>query len=189
MKKKELVQRVMDDAGLQFGDRTTAMVISSVFNSIVGQLFNKDPNQFMFYTKRITLTVNNRVSTLTVPIIQTRVNGSGIPQIMPTGADNDCCPDGTVFYPMPSYALRSKSDVNNLSNIVFYTVTGSKVRFNNSLPKDVTSLLADVVMEFHGYDDDDFFNLPSGVAQLIIDQSVAAIKAKQAHVNIYKPKE
>lgn len=187
MKKKELVQRVMDGAGLKFGDRTVAIDIASVFNTVVGQLFLQDPNQFSVYAKRVTLTVVNRVASLDFPIIQTKTNANGVLRIMPTGAEGDCCPDKTVFYPAPSYALNSSVEANRLANWVFYTVTAPTVRFNDSLPKEVTALLADVVLEFQGYGDDDYLPLPQGVAQMIIDQSIIAAQNNPAYKNIYKP--
>jgi len=188
MTKEEIIQRVLDGAGAEFGARTAAMHINDVFNSVAGQLFARDPNQFQFYTKRITLIVSNRVATITIPLIQTSVNSRGVIRIMPTGADSDCLPDHTEFWPMPSYALRSSVDANKLSWAVFYTVTANTVRFNDSLPAKVTRLLADVAPEFQGWGNTDFIPMPAGVGQMIIDGSIAAMKGDPAYVNIFKRK-
>lgn len=186
MKKKELIQLVIDGAGKRFGKRSAAIHTSNIFNTIAGQLFGRDGNQYNFYTRRVTITVANRVSTLTIPLIQTVLNQKGVIRILPTGADSDCLPEKTVFYPSPSYAIESSVDANKLSWAVFYTVTANTIRFNDSLPKEVTRLLADVVPEFQGYAEDDLIALPAGVAQMIIDAAVASLQGKEADVNIYK---
>ena len=188
MTKKELVQKILDGVGADFGHRTAEQHISSVFNTVIGQLFSTNNNQFRYYTKRITLAVKNRVGTIPIPLIQNSRNGKGVPAIMPTGADDDCCPDGTVFYPMPPFALNSGVDANMMSEFVFYTVTQNEVRFTRSLPKEVKAVLADVVPQFTAYEDDDMINLPSGVEQMIVDQSIAAMKADPAYVPLYKKK-
>ena len=188
MKKEELVQLVLDGAGRQFGERTAAIHIGNIFNTIAGQLFAQDPNQWQFYTMRVLLTVTNRKATLTIPLIQTPNNAKGVIRVMPSGAESDCMPDDTEFYPMPQYALNSSVDANKMSWAVFYTVNNNTVRFNKSLPEGVTSLYADVVPEFSGYDDDDFISLPFGVAQLIIDGAVASLKGEEGYSNIYKKK-
>lgn len=188
MIKKELVQLVMDSAGLEFGDRSVQRQIGLAFTTIVGQLFGRDGNQYGFYTKRVPLVVDHRVATLSVPLIQNAFNSKGVVRVMPTGADSTCLPDRTVFYPAPSYALQSGADANKLSGIVFYTVTANVIRFNESLPDAVTALVADVVPEFSAWDDEDFIPMPAGVAQMIIDSAVAAIKGQPGHINIFKKK-
>ena len=188
MKKKELVQLVMTATDMLFGNRTVAMHLGNAFNSVVGQLFARDLNQYQFYTKRITIDVLNRVTTLTIPLIQTGGNAKGVIRIMPTGSDSACLPDDTEFYPMPAFALRSSTDANSMRMFVFYTVTASTVRFNKSLPKEVTELVADVVPEFHAYLDNDFIQLPQGVAQMIVDAAVSSLKGDPSHANIYKKK-
>lgn len=179
----------MDGAGWEFGHRTAAMCISEVFETLVGQLFARNPNQYEFYTKRVTLTVDNRKAILTIPLIQTPNNANGVLRCMPTGADCDCYPDETVFYPAALSAIKSTVDANNLSDFVFYAVTNNMVYFNKSLPKTITALLADVVPRFHGYDDDDFITFPAGIGQAIIDGSIAAMNANPAYINLYKKKK
>jgi len=186
MKKKELTQLIKDQAGLEFGDRTIALHLTNCFNNIAGQLFLRDINQFNFYTKRITIPVTNRVATLTVPIIQTVGNANGVLRIMPTGADNSCLSDDVEFYAIPSFALKSSVDANNLNWFVGYTVTANTIRFTKNLPKAVTSLLADCVLEFSAYEDDDFIQLPQGSAQMIVDATVASLRGEQPGKNIYK---
>lgn len=188
MTKRELVQKILDGLGAEFGHRTAERHISSVFNTVIGQLFTTNQNQYRYYTKRITLTVKNRVATVPIALIQNASNGHGIPAIMPTGAEDDCCPDDTEFYPAPSFSLHSGADANLMGWVVFYTVTQDKVRFNKSLPKEVTSLIAEVIPQFTAYEDSDIINLPSGVEQMIVDQSIAAMKADPAYINIYKKK-
>lgn len=184
MRKKEIVQQVLDGAGQVFGYRTAERHIANVFSTYVGQLFATNPNNYEFYCKRITLPVSNREAEVTVPLLQLRTNANGVPRIMPTSE----CDTDTEFYPAPAYALRSGADANHISNMVFYVVQGNTIRFNKSLPESVTEVKADVVLEFHGYDDDDFVNLPSGAAQQIIEASVQAMRAEPTKSNIYKTK-
>lgn len=184
MTKEQLIQLVKDLAGVEFGDRTVAIHLGNVFGSVVGQLFSQDNNQYRYYTKRIILPVENRIANLTIPLIQTKSNANGVLKVSPSNPD-----DPTEFYPMPPYALNSGADANKLSWAIFYTVTASEVRFNKSLPKGVTSVLADVIPEFQGYNNNDFINLPAGVQQMIIDGAVAAIKGAPAYQNIYKGKK
>ncbi len=186
MKKDVLVQQVKDICGLEFSDRSVALHLSNVFSQVVGQLFNADNNQYNYYTKRVTLPVTNRVAEITIPIIQTRSNAKGIVRILPVSSDAACDPDDTEFYPSPSYSLNSSSDANHINGFVFYVVTGTTVRFNRSLPKDVTQVLADVVVSFDAYEDEEEISLPAGVAQTIIDGAVAAIKGDPSSSNIYK---
>lgn len=189
MLKKELVQTVLDLAGLEFGHRTAAIAIGQAFNQVVGQLFSQDNGQFQFYCKRVTLPVSNRVAVIDIPIIQCKTNGSGVPRIMPSGADNTCLADDTVFMPMALYALQSSVDANHISTFIFYTVENNQIRFNDSLPKGVTEVLADVVPEFQYYDDNDNVSLPAGVSQIIIDSAVSMLrKDPSGNANIYKKK-
>lgn len=186
MKKLELTQLIMDSAGLQFGNRTAERHIALAFNSICGQLFAKNPNSWEFYCKRILLPVVNRVSKLTVSIIETRTNANGVVRIMPTGADAACEEaDGTEFYACPSFALHSDADANH-TGFVFYTATGNTIRFNKALPSEVTSVLADVVVEYQEYEDSDQISLPTYAADAIVDAAVAAIKGDKSFSNIYK---
>lgn len=182
MKKSELIQIIKDQSGIEFYDRTVAIHIGNVFNHISGQLFSQNPTQWMFYTKKYTLDVTNRVAPLTFSIIQNITNGSGVPKITPVG-------DETFdMYPMPLYALNSSVDANNMSPFVFYTVTNNEICFNKSLPTTVTEVIAHCVVEFKEYADDDLISLPSGASQLIIDGAVAAVKGDPSVTNIYKKK-
>ena len=187
MTKEQIIQLLKDTAGLDFGDRTVALHFTSCFSSVVGQLF-RDTNQWSFYTKQITLTVKNRVAKLTVPIMQFAANSKGVVRIYPTGAEDSCLPDDTEFIPMPSYALHSGADANNISSFVFYVVTAIDVRFNKSLPKAVTELYADCVLEFSAYENTDQVPLPSGVAQMIVDATIVSLKGDIAFKDLYKPK-
>jgi hypothetical protein len=182
MVKDQLTQQVMDMAGVEFGQRTVERIIGGVFTTVIGQLFAADPNQYNYYCKRVTLPVVNRVATLTIPLIQTKYNANGVPRIMLTGDET------TEFYPSPAYSTNSSADANNISGMVFYVVTANNIRFNKSLPDTVTEVLADVVPEYQAYDKDDFINLPAGVAQMIIDGAVAAVKGDPSLTNIYKKK-
>ena len=188
MRKNEIVQAVMDAAGMDFGHRTAAIHISTVFNSVVGQLFARDNNQFQFFCKRVKISGSNRTFIIPMSLIQTYANSKGVVRGMTTGAECPCLPDDSEFYPMPPYALKSSVDANNMADFIFYTVTVSVIRFNNSLPKEVTELLFDVVPEFQEYLDEDIISLPMGVAQAIIDGAVSSLRSDPAHTNIYKPK-
>ena len=181
MTKATIIQLIKDRCGLQFSDRTVAIHLGHVFTSVLGQLFAQNPNQWEFYSKRIKLSVSNRFAALTVPVIQTITNGNGVPRCY--SADGD-----TVFYPSPYYSLTSSADAANLHGFVFYTVTANGIRFSDTLPEDTTEVLADAVLEISAYGDNDFINLPSGVAQTIIDLTVQAVNGGNAHGNIYKPK-
>jgi hypothetical protein len=177
MKKKELIQLIMDAAGVRSVDRTTALHLNNSFNTTVGQLFVRDQGQWAFYRKRITLAVTERVASLEgIPIIQTRTNANGVLSVYPTASD-----DKTVFYPAPYYLMRSSADVTKLSGVVYYSVTPDEVTFSTSLPKEVTELYADIVPELQYYEDDDEIPLPTGIAQVIIDQAVQALKGNIAH--------
>ena len=186
MKKKELIQRIKDKAGLTFGDRTVAIELTNVFNSFVGQLFAGNPNQYEYYSIRITLPVSNRTAQLDIPLIQTKLNGNGVPRIQTTGASDTCFPDDMVFYPAPVFGLSSSVDAAKISGYVFYKVTANAIEFSRSLPSGVTEVLATVVPEISYYDDEDFINLPAGAAEQIIDMTVAALSGQPVAGNIYK---
>ena len=186
MTKKEIIQQVLDGAGLDFGDRTAARHLTNTFSTYVGQLFARDPNQYRFFTKQIHIDIKNRVARIPIPLIQNVSNGKGVPVISPDGVDCECETDGTEFIPMPSYALNSGADANMMSWVVFYTVTHDTIRFNRSMPKDMTSAIATVCPQFHAWGDNDEIPLPDGIGQMIIDSAIAAIKHDPAYQNLYK---
>ena len=186
MKKKELIQRIKDKAGLTFGDRTVAQELSSVFSTVAGQLFATNNNQYEFYSKKVTLPVVNRTVTLDMALIQSKYNGNGVPRIQPTGASCDCFPDDTVFYPTTGYGLNSSVAASKLDSFVFYSVTANTVTFSKTLPIGVTEVIATVVPEISEYDDDDYINLPAGAAQQIIEMTAAALSGQPVAQNIYK---
>lgn len=180
MKKSEITQMVLDGAGKQFGKRTAERHIAHVFNTFVGQLFRTNLNNFEFYVKEVTLTVDCREVTLTTPIIQTANNGNGVLRCY------FACDSDNEFHPVPAFALNSHVDANAIPNMVFYAVTANKLKFGKSFPEGQTEVVAQIVPEFHGYDDDDFINMPTGIAQMIIDGAIASLKGEQAGKNIYK---
>lgn len=186
MKKKELIQRIKDKAGLTFGDRTVGFELTNVFNTVVGQLFASNPNQYEYYSVKVTLPVSNREARLDIPLIQTKLNGNGVPRIQPTGASCDCFPDDTVFYPAPSFGLNTSVDAAKISGYIFYKVTANTIEFSRSLPSGVTEVTATVVPEISYYDEEDYINLPAGAAEQIIDLTVAALSGQQGPGNIYK---
>lgn len=189
MKKSQMIQLVKDAVGTSFGDRTVELHLSDMFSTIAGQLFAKDPGQFNYFTKRVTVPVVNRVGTLPVPVIHTPGNAKGVIRVMPSGADS-CCQDNTEFQPIPYFALNSSTDANNQSWFVGYAVSKGTLRFTRSLPSAVTELLADVVAEFSAYDRDEDIQLPSGVEQMIVDSTVQAFKNSPAYSNVFKtPKQ
>jgi hypothetical protein len=191
MKKSQLIALLKDSCGLDYGDRTVAMHFNNCFQTIVGQLFSRDPNQISFYAKQVKLDVVNRVADISkLPIIQDASNAKGIVRIYPTGSECSCLPDDTEFFPAPAYSARSGAMANHLGWAVFYTVTSSRIQFNKSLNKDVAELYADCVLEFSYYSDDEMIPLPAGVGQMIIDATVQAVKGSPAHQNLYKqPKQ
>jgi hypothetical protein len=93
-----------------------------------------------------------------------------------------------VFYPAPVYGLSINTDASKLSWMVSYRVTGNEIRFSHNLPAEVTEVLAVVVPQFHGYDDDDYIQFPTGAAQMIIDMAISAVRNDPAFINIYKKK-
>ena len=179
MKKKDIVARVMDAAGLQFGNRTVERHIADVFNTVAGQLFRSQPSQWEFYSLQETITVQDRVSTIEKALIQTPQASNGVPRI------TDYCGE-TVFHPVTPSQLNMKVDANRIGQFVFYSVTGNEIRFNKSFPMGEARVIATIIPEFHEYDDDFFINLPAGVAQMIIDGAVASLRGEQAGKNIYK---
>lgn len=180
MKKAEIVQLVLDGAGMQFGKRTAERHIAHVFNTFVGQLFRTNLNNFEFYSKNVPLTADCRECTLDFPVIQTANNGSGILRAY------FACDPSNSFHPAPAYAINSQVDANAMADMVFYSVTGNKIRFGKSFPEGQVEFIAVVVPEFQGYADDDYINLPTGIAQMIIEGSVASLKGEQAGKNLYK---
>ena len=186
MTKAQLIRLVMEGAGKEFGDRTVALKVGMVFESLAGQLFGSNLNQFEFYSRDIILPVTNRVATLTTALIQTKLNGNGCPRIRPTGASCECMPDSTIFYPVPSFGLSLNVDAVKVPGMIFYRVTNGEIQFSHSLPEGVTEVIATVIPQLSEYADDDLITLPSGIAQLIIDQSIAAVRGDAAAANVFK---
>jgi len=186
MNRAQLISLVKDAVGVQFGDRTIALKIGTVFETLAGQLFNVNPGQWEFYSRDVRLTVDNRVATLDIPLIQTKLNGNGCPRIRPTGASCLCLPDDTVFYPAPPYGLSLDVDAVKVNGFVFYRVTNSRIEFSKSLPLGVTEVIATVIPQLSYYGDDDLISLPTGIAQMIVDQSIAALKGDPAAMNVFK---
>lgn len=179
MTRRELVQQVKDLAGVEFGDRSIMRHLNNAFNTVAGQLFRQEPSQFIYYSKQITLDVEDRIANIPVPLIQTPSNGKGIPTMTDSAGT-------TEFYPVPYSALNSHTAANDMATMVFYTVTGNVVRFNKSLPMGEVQVIATVIPEIQGYDDDDFINLPIGASNMIIDMAVASVKGDPAYKNVHK---
>ena len=186
MNKAQLIALVKDATGQEFGDRTIALKMGMVFTDYASQLFGTNLNQWEYYSRQVTLNVANRVAALTIPLIQSRLNGNGCPRIVPTGASCECIPDTTVFYPAPTYGLNIEVDATTIEGMVYYTVTNSEIRFSRSLPAGVTEVTATVIPTLEYYGDDETITLPSGIAQMIVDATIAVLKGQPAPGNIYK---
>lgn len=182
MTKRELIQQVKDLAGVEFGDRTVIRHLNNAFITIAGQLFRQDPTQYQYYSKPITLDVEDRVALIPIALIQTPSNGKGIPAMTDMAGTTD-------FYPVPYSALNARVDANDMSIAVFYSVTGNVVRFNRSLPMGEIQVKATVIPELQGYEDEEFINLPAGAANMIIDMAVASVKGDPSYQNIHKSKQ
>jgi len=185
MVKEKIVQLVADAVGENFALRTVALHIENAYNSIVGQIFASNPNQLDFYAKpyEVAITRNKgRVfANIPVAIIQSPDNARGVRSI----SDKD----GTCrFYAVPLYALRSSCDAAKLSGFVFYGVKTSIVEFLN-LPKQVDSVMMDLVIPFSLWDDSEDIPIPSGVADNIIALAMQTLnKETTLHTNAFKTK-
>lgn len=179
MRKDALLQLVIDGAGLKFGFRTAEMHLTNTFNTVVAQIFQKDPNNWTYFTKVVPLTVVDRKAEIDIPIIQTSTNSRGIPRITLTDQKTEC-------YPVPAHALYSASDVFGIQNMIGYVTMQDRVEFTKGMPMGTVTVYAWAVVEFSQYADDDQIILPSGVSQLIVDQTIAAMKTETAYKNIHK---
>lgn len=181
MTKREIVQRVKDAAGLEFGDRTVMRHIASAFNTIAGQLFGTKMGQWEYYSKEIDLTVTDRKADLPMALIQTQPAMNGVPRI------TDEC-GSTMFYPVMPSQLNIHVDAAAVSGFVFYSVTANTIKFCDRFPMGDIPVKATVIPEFHEWNDDDYINLPSGADAALIDMAVAFTKGGEAYTNLYKRK-
>lgn len=164
MIKEKIIQLTADMVGEKYALRTVAYHVENAFNTIVGQLFNTDPDQHNFYCKPFDASVTRErgltYATLPKPVIQTPDNGKGVRMVTDKEGLNE-------FYPVPQSALRSSADATELAEFVWYTPKTDRVEFKN-LPKVVETVTMWLVLPFAEWGDHDDIPLPSGVADNII---------------------
>jgi hypothetical protein len=186
MIKNQLVQLLADSAGEKFAMRKVALHYEQAYNTIVGQLFSGNGNQYSFFTKEYTVPVlwnsGNPYSMLPATVIQCEDNSKGVRRISTTSGD-------TAFYPAPSYFLDSSSDCTMAYGFIAYVVKYDRIKFDKRLPKIVTSVLMELVVPFSAWGDDEDIPIPSGVADNIMALAIQTLGGKiEAHTNAFKSK-
>ena len=188
MIKGKVIDQVKDMTGNKFHDRTVAVHIEDAFNTVVGQLFKGDPNQWDLYCQSFTVDVDNvkprPYALLPKRIIQTPDVANGVRRIFSTDDDN------LDYVPMPynGFQFYGILQLDDVDDSVGYAVRTDRVEFFN-LPSIIKQVRMELVLPWSEWDDSQDIPLPSGVANLIIQQAVATLSNQPVETNIYKPKK
>ena len=188
MIKGKMTDLIKDATGNKFKDRTINLHIENAWNTVVGQLFKSDPSSFDLYVKSYTIPVTpskpRPYITLPVRTIETNDTANGVRRIF--YADDD----DLSFVPIPASGAQFYSLLNldTIDDSIGYLVKSQIVEFWN-MPSIVKEVRVEIVPAWDEYADTDDIPLPSGVANLIIQQAVATLSNQPVETNIYKPKK
>ena len=184
--KAQIVEQIKVALGMDFGNRTVAMYIDQSFNTVAGQLFKQNPNQYDFYAKTYIIPITHAhphsYAILPVPVIQTTDNANGVRQIYPM------CEDELAFAPMPKsgHQIYNKLTVGKVCKVVGYNLKTDRIEFLKNLPDDIKEVKAELVRPFSAYDDEEEVPLPDGSADLIIQMVMQMMNKQDVKTNIYK---
>ena len=184
MRKDQFIESVQANAGLRYRDRTIALHIENAINTALGQIFNKDPNQWDMFSKPFEADVVSGIrpyALLPERIIQTPDLAKGVRRIYAMGSDE------LVFVPIPSFGhqLFAEVGLDQVDDSVGYEVKSDRVRFFN-LRFPIKTVLMDLVIPFSRWGVSDDFPIPSGTANMITDMAVKTLMAMPGDDMIYK---
>jgi len=188
MLKGKMTDLIKDATGRKFGDRTVSLHTETAFDTVVGQLFARDPNQWDIYCQPFTVDVANvkprPYAILPKRIIQTPDVANGVRRIFST---ND---DGLDYIPMPynGFQFYGELKLDDVDDSVGYAVRADRVEFFN-MPAITKQVRMELVLPWSEWDDAQDIPLPSGVANMIIQQAVATLSNQPVETNIYKPRK
>lgn len=186
MRKDQWIELVQKRAGVDFQLRTIALHIENAINTVLGQLFARDPQQWDMFSKSYTADVvpgTRPYALLPESIIQTPDLAKGVRRIYANGSDD------LVFVPIPAsgHQLFHEVGLDQIDDSVGYEVKADRVRFFN-MRYPITSVTMDLVIPFSKWSDSDDFPIPSSTANIITDMAVATVMGKEYEPNIYKKK-
>ncbi|MFA5715607.1 MAG: hypothetical protein WC998_07700 [Candidatus Paceibacterota bacterium] len=187
MTKKQFIAQIKSALGIEFMDRTVGAYFDQAFNTVTGQLFRSNPNQYSFYAKSYEVDVvqskPRSYALFPVSVIQTTDTANGVRQIFTTGDDD------LNFVPIPGigFQIYKKLAVGRVSKIIGYLVKTDRVEFMWNMPTNITKVRMELVRPFSAYDDEEEFPLPDGSADIIIQMVLQMMNAKvDVKTNIYK---
>ena len=187
MVKEQLIHLCLDILGLRFGDRTLALHIENAWNTVVGQTFRKDCQQFDFYSKPYEVDVvhgNRPYSILPESIIQTIDHANGVRRITPLDSNK------FDFVPIPSIALLAFDavDLGDVTDSIGYYVKHDKVEYWN-MPSYIKKVRMELVIPFSKWDDLDDIPLPDGTAEQIVQMACLSYRGGNVQTDIHTKSE
>lgn len=188
MKKAEWIEVVQANAGLRFRDRTIAKHIEIAINTVLGQIFLKDPNQWDMFAKAYEVEVvhaNKPYALLPEQIIQTPDLAKGVRRIYAGSQEKGS--DALMFVPMPGFGhqLFSEVGLDQVDDTCGYEVRADRVRFFN-LRYPIKTITMELVIPFSKWGDEDFFPIAIGTASMITDMAVKTLMGMPGDAEIYK---
>lgn len=188
MRKAVWVEQVQANAGLRFRDRTIAIHIETAINTVLGQVFNKEPFQWDQFSKPFEADVvggHKPYALIPEQIIQTPDLAKGVRRIYAGDQENGS--DRLVFVPIPSFGRQLFQEVklDQVDDTCGYDVRFDRVLFYN-LRFPIKRVTMDLVIPFSRWSDDDDFPIPSATANLITDMAVKTLMGMPGDAEIYK---
>ena len=184
MRKEQWVESVQANAGLRYRDRTIALHIEQAINTVLGQVFNKDPNQWDMFAKPYEADIVTGIrpyALLPKRIIQTPDLAKGVRRVYAIGSDV------LVFVPMPGFGhqLFRTVELDKVDDAIGYEVKADRIRFYN-LREPIARVMMDLVIPFSEWSDTDDFPIAMGTANMITDMAVKTLMGMPGDKNIYK---
>lgn len=186
MRKDQFIESVQKIVGMRYGDRTVTLHIEQAINTVLGQVFNRDPNQWDMFAKSYEATIvtgTRPYALLPEAIIQTPDLAKGVRRVYASGSDK------LMFMPMPGFGHQLFQEVNldKVDDAIGYEVKADRIKFYN-LRAPITTVTMDLVIPFSKWEDSDDFPIPMGTANMIVDMAAATLSGKEGDKNIYKRK-
>lgn len=184
MRKDQWIELVQSNAGLRYRDRTIALHIEQAINTVLGQIFNKDPQQWDLFAKPYEADIVSGVrpyALLPEQIIQVPDVANGVRRIYPAGGGD------LVFMPMPAHGhqLFREVGLDQVDDTIGYDVRADRVWFFN-LRAPIVNITMDLVIPFGRWAFTDDFPIPMGTANTITDIAVKTLQSMPGDRNIYK---
>ena len=184
MTKREWIELVQKATGIKYQDRTIAMNIEQAQNTVLGQVFLKDPSQWDLFARPYEATVVHGTwpyALLPQRIIQIGTKANGVRRIYPAGSGD------LVFMPMPAggHQLYREVGLDQTDTTIGFDVRHDRVWFYN-MRSPIVNILMDLVVPFSRWDDDWDYPVPIGTAEVITDMAVARTLGVSMEKNIYK---